>query len=39
MQADSEVLAMLVQVTGRQRRGNSVIFDGPTRLRFRLSDH
>lgn len=39
MQADSEVLALLVQVTGWQRRGNSVIFDGPTRLRFRLSDH
>jgi hypothetical protein len=39
MQADYEVLSTLIQVTGWQRRGNAVILDGPTRLRFRLSDH
>ena len=39
MQADYEVLAMLLQVTGWQRRGNTVILDGAARLRFRLSDH
>jgi len=39
MQADYEVLATLIQATGWQRRGNTVILDGSARLRFRLSDH
>jgi hypothetical protein len=39
MQADYDVLATLNQVTGWQRRGNTVILDGPVRLRFLLSDH
>lgn len=39
MRADYDMLTMLIQVTGWQRRDNTVILDGPTRLRFRLSDH
>src|SRR5690606_33555356 len=39
MQADYEVLMLLSQATGWQRRGNSIILEGPLPLRFRLSDH
>jgi hypothetical protein len=39
MRADYELLSTLIQVTGWQRRGHTVVLDGPTRLRFRLSDH
>jgi hypothetical protein len=39
MRADYELLTTLIQVTGWQRRGDTVILDGPARLRFRLSDH
>jgi hypothetical protein len=39
MQADHDVLVRLSQATGWQRRGNSVILEGPAPLRFRLSDH
>ncbi len=39
MRADYELLSTLIQVTGWQRRGSTVVLDGPARLRFHLSDH
>jgi hypothetical protein len=39
MRADYDLLSLLIQVTGWQRRGHPVVLDGPARLRFHLSDH
>jgi len=39
MRADYDLSTTLIQVTGWQRRGDTVILDGTARLHFRLSDH
>ena len=39
MQADQELLAVLAQVTGWQRQNEGIILLGPTKLKFRPSDH
>lgn len=39
MQADEEMLAALVQVTGWRREGESVVLVGSRELKFRASDH
>ncbi len=39
MQADSDTLAALAQVTGWRRRGDRVTLIGPQTLRFRASNH
>lgn len=39
MQADTDTLATLAQVTGWYRRGDVVTLTGPQTLRFRVSDH
>ena len=39
MQADQETLAALSLVTGWRRRGDAVVLSGPTKLRFRVSNH
>ena len=39
MQADEEMLAALVQVTGWRREGEGVVLEGSRELKFRASDH
>jgi heat shock protein HslJ len=39
MQADEEMLAALVQVTGWRRQGEGVVLEGSRELKFRASDH
>ena len=39
MQADEEMLAALVQVTGWRREGEGVVLEGSKELKFRASDH
>ena len=39
MQADEEMLAALVQVTGWRREGEGVVLEGSGELKFRASDH
>ena len=39
MQADEEMLAVLVQVTGWRREGEGVVLEGSKELKFRASDH
>ena len=39
MQADQELLSVLAQVTGWQRRNDGFVLLGPTTLKFRPSDH
>ena len=39
MQADEEMLAALVQVTGWRREGEGVVLEGSRELKFRTSDH
>ena len=39
MQADEEMLAALVQVTGWRREGEDVVLEGSRELKFRASDH
>jgi len=39
MQADSDTLAALAQVTGWRRRGDTVMLTGAQTLRFRVSNH
>ena len=39
MQADEEILAALVQVTGWRREGEGVVLEGSRELKFRASDH
>lgn len=39
MQADTDTLAALAQVTGWRRRGDTVTLIGPQTLRFRASSH
>ena len=39
MQADEEMLAALVQVTGWRREAEGVVLEGLKELKFRASDH
>ena len=39
MQADEEMLAALVQVTGWRREGEGVVLEGSKKFKFRASDH
>jgi len=39
MQADTDLLAAITQVTGWQRRGDRLLLGGPTPLRFFASSH
>lgn len=39
MQADEEMLAALVQVTGWRREGEGVVLEGSREMKFRVSDH
>ena len=39
MQADEEMLASLVQVTGWRREGEGVVLEGSKELKFRAGDH
>ena len=39
MQADEEMLAALVQVTGWRREAEGVVLEGSKELKFRASDH
>lgn len=39
MQADEEMLASLVQVTGWRREGERVVLEGSKELKFRAGDH
>jgi heat shock protein HslJ len=39
MQADEEMLAALVQVTGWRREGEGVVLEGSRELKFRAGDH
>jgi hypothetical protein len=38
-QADEEMLAVLVEVTGWRREGEGVVLEGSRELKFRASDH
>jgi hypothetical protein len=39
MQADGELLGVLIQVTGWRRQGDGIVLEGTKSLEFRPSDH